>query len=248
MSSQASPKRAITRSRVERVDRLGPATRDAMFALFARHYEGAERETFARDLAGKQRVILLLDRAGEVAGFSTIQLLEMTVEGVRRLVVFSGDTVIDQNAWGQKRLQRTFTRFLIQTKLRYPWRRVYWFLISKGYKTYLLMRRNLTSYPNHRGATPSAIQEVMDHVARIKFPEHYDAESGLVVLPENTTVRADVRDLRPEDRVDPDIDFFLERNPEWRQGHELCCLAELRLYELFGAALKYALPRRARRR
>ena len=43
---------------------------DAAFALFRDAYDGADRGRFARDLAEKQRIILLRDRdSGELKGF-----------------------------------------------------------------------------------------------------------------------------------------------------------------------------------
>src|SRR5687767_7809399 len=41
---------------------LDAGTRDAAFALFRAHYEGADQARFEHDLSDKQRVILLRDR------------------------------------------------------------------------------------------------------------------------------------------------------------------------------------------
>ena len=70
--------------------------------------------------------------------------------------------MIDKDCWGEKQLQRAFTKFLVRCRLRHPWRRIYWFLISKGFKTYLLMRNNFASWPNHREATPDEVRAVLD--------------------------------------------------------------------------------------
>jgi len=234
----AAPRR-ITRTRVEPVGRLTAADREAMWALFARYYDKVTRAEFERDLDEKQYLIRMHDAAGGLCGFSTIQVLETRLGGRAVEAVFSGDTVIDRSVWGQKQLQRVFTRFLIGRKLRRPFGRVYWFLISKGHKTYLLMRNNLTMFPNYERATPPDVRTVLDHVARLKYPDRYDPDRGVIAYPDGSAVRSDVADVTPEAREDPDVRFFLERNPGWLHGDELCCLAELRLRELLLAGLKY---------
>ena len=236
----------IERTAVVSVARLAPELREAMFALLETYYDKVTRDDFARDLAEKQRVILMHGEGGELAGFSTIQLIESAHEGRRILTVFSGDTVIARPYWGQKQLQRRFTRFLIGLRLRHPRRRVFWFLISKGYKTYLLMRRNLTCYPNHEGPTPPDAQAILDHVAGLKYPDRYDRERGVIAYPDGSAVRPEAHCLDPGIERDPDIAYFLAANPGWTHGDELCCLAEIRLGELLGAGVKYALRRRKR--
>jgi len=211
-----------------------------MYELMARYYSGMSREGFERDLDEKQHVIRMLDAEGGLAGFSTIQVLHSTYAGRKVVTVFSGDTVIDERCWGQKALQRAFVSFLISVRLRYPLRKVYWFLISKGYKTYLLMSNNLHMFPNSRGKTPAGAQAALHHVAKLKYPEKYDAERG-VIASCGAAVKYAAADLAEADLENPDIRFFCERNPGWKQGDELCCLADVRLRELALCVLKYTL-------
>jgi len=236
----------ITKTRIQRVDRLSGDDRDAMFALLDAYYDKVTRAEFDQDLAEKTFVIRMHGEQ-ELAGFSTIQLLESELGGRRILTVFSGDTVIARPYWGQKQLQKRFTRFLIQTRLRYPTRRVFWFLISKGYKTYLLMRNNLTCYPNYEGPTPADVKQLLDHVSGLKYPEHYDPQRGVIAYPDGSAVKPEAHCLDSRAAQDPDIQFFLQANPGWVHGDELCCLAELHLSELLTAGLKYALRLRRRK-
>lgn len=244
----AAARRTIVRATVEPVARLGAADREEMFALFARYYDRVTREQFEADLAGKQRLIRMFDQTGRLSGFSTIQLIEGREGRRRTLTLFSGDTVVDRDCWGQKWLQRAFSRELLRLRLRHPLRRLYWFLISKGYKTYLLMRNNFTMYPNHERPTPPAVQATLDRVARLKFGDRYQAARGVVSFEQGAAVKPEAADVPALDAAAPDVRFFLERNPGWVNGDELCCLAELRLLELIGAGLKYTFTRRRARR
>jgi hypothetical protein len=221
--------------------------REAMFTLFEKYYRSVTRERFLADLAEKQLVIRIFS-GEELAGFSTIQLIPTDFDGRRILTVFSGDTVIDRRWWGTKALQRAFFFFLMRMKLTHPMTSVFWFLISKGHKTYLLMRNNFTSWPNRHEATPPRVQSLLHQVARIKFHEHYDAASGIVRFPECLgAVRPDFIDVPLDDAVDPDVRFFLERNPGHVAGDELCCLAEIQMSELLQAGVKYLVAKPLRR-
>lgn len=235
------PGRRITRTTIDRVPRLSAGQRDEMFELLTRYYDGVTREQFEADLDAKQRVIRMLDAEGGTAGFSTIQVLPVEYQGRRSLAVFSGDTVIDHECWGQKQLQKAFTRFLIRCWLRNPFGGVYWFLISKGFKTYLLMRNNFASWPNHRQATPPEVQAVLHEVAQRKYPDHYDPARGVISFPGvvASAVKGEFLALTDEELRNPEIRFFLEKNPGYEQGDELCCLAKVRLRELIWIALKY---------
>ena len=92
--------------------------RAQMLALMQVCYAGVSAERFTRDLSEKQYVILLsARRSGELVGFSTLRVAEEQVEGRSVEVVFSGDTVIHPDYWGQKELQVRFGRFMLARKL-----------------------------------------------------------------------------------------------------------------------------------
>ena len=76
--------------------------RREMFSLYARYYDGTSWARFSRDLADKDRVLLLRDDAGSLQGFSTMALYERMFEGRPLRVLFSGDTVVDESHWGQQ--------------------------------------------------------------------------------------------------------------------------------------------------
>ena len=85
------------------VPRLSEADCQAMEGLYRAHYDGAPAEAFRRDLAVKERAILLRDAEG-VRGFSTLRRL--TVGG--RKVLFSGDTVVAASCRNQTGLAGAF--------------------------------------------------------------------------------------------------------------------------------------------
>lgn len=223
------------RARIVRVSALDEATRAAMWQIFSAHYAAVDFRTFRSDLEQKQEVILVFAaEGGPLCGFSTLEYYERVVSGRRVGVVFSGDTVVAREYWGQTALQRAFNRAITRRKLFRPWRPLYWFLISKGYKTYLLLSRNFVSYwPRHDRPTPPGVRGLVDGLARQRFGSAYCADSGVVhfercagrLRPEVAPV--DQRALREEE-----VRFFLAKNPGYADGDELCCLGQISIRQL----------------
>lgn len=203
---------------------LTDAIRAEMWSLFADTYADVDRDSFERDLAAKDHVILLTD-GPLVRGFSTVvREHRRLASGRAAVVVFSGDTVIHADYRGQTALQWAFFRYIVATKLRWPQRLVVWYLISKGYKTYLLLSRNFTCFfPRRDAGTPDWARALIDELSLARFPDSYDAASGLLRF------GAPHGRLKPgvapvEGEPDPDVRFFSARNPGHADGDELCCI------------------------
>jgi hypothetical protein len=210
---------------------LDRTTVDIAFDLFASLYLGADRTRFEEDLSEKQLVILLRDASdGTLRGFSTVRLDDVAYGRRRARLVYSGDTAIHPAYWGQKCLQRAFSMVLVREKLRHPTRPLLWFLISKGYKTYLLLVNHFpralprVDHPGH-----PRLQETLRRVACSRFGDAFNETTGVISYDSpRERVR---RDVAPIDRPllsDPHVAFFAARNPGYDRGDELACLAHVR--------------------
>jgi hypothetical protein len=223
------------------VSELDRSTIAAAFALFHAAYEGADRLRFERDLAEKQHVILLFDRETRLLrGFSTVLVRRIDRPSGHATVVFSGDTVIDRAYWGQKQLQLAFARLLVALKMRAPLEPLYWFLISKGYRTYLLLANAFPrAIPRLDKAEDEELRQVLDGLATERFGTDYDASRGLVrYAVAHEHVREGVAPLTDDALRNPHVRFFAERNPGHAAGDELACLADVRLRDLARAVLR----------
>lgn len=227
---------------------LDDATRAAAFALFAATYDNAVRERFERDLNEKQHVILLHDRdTSALKGFSTVLVREIHSPRGPATLVFSGDTVIDRQYWGQKRLQMAFLRLLVTLKLRTPGRPVYWFLLSKGYRTYLLLANAFPHAVPRPDGDDDALRTMLDRVATERFGVEYESSSGVVrYATPHERVREGIAPVTPEALANPNVRFFVERNPDHASGVELACLADVRLRDLARVAVRIAIARARR--
>jgi len=223
---------ARLKARTSRIVDVTAAERDRLFEIFSKYYDAVGREQFDADFSAKDAVILLYTPDdGRLQGLSTLKNVELNVDGRRVRGVFSGDTVIEKAFWGQGSLGVEFLKYLFREMARAPLVPFYWFLISKGYKTYLLMANNFDEHwPRYEEDTPAFERAVMDAAMRDLYADHYDAARGLVVFDESHgQLRTGVAGIDDTLRLDnPRVAFFAEKNPGWMNGDELVCLARMR--------------------
>ncbi len=213
---------------VRPVERLSPGERGEMFALMGRYFANVSRTVFERDLSEKEWCILLTDASGRVKGFSTMMLVRAEVDDRSVAAVYSGDTIVDREHWGESILSRLWSGQAFDLASRLPEEPVYWFLLSSGYKTYRFLTTFFEEfYPTHERETPPRVKRVMDTLAHARFPGRFDPEAG-VVYPENAApLRPGVADVTGRRLADPHVAFFVRANPGHARGDELVCLTEL---------------------
>ncbi|MBI5507241.1 MAG: hypothetical protein HY903_00685 [Deltaproteobacteria bacterium] len=210
---------------------LSASERLEMWRLFCRFYDDVTRAQFDLDLDAKDDVILLLSGDGVLQGFSTLARYSLAACGRRYQIVFSGDTIVDPRYWGQTALQLAFYRYVLATKLRCPWRPLYWFLITKGYRTYLLLSRNFLEYwPRHDRPTPPEVGALLAAVAGGRFPAAWRPALGILrFAAARGRLKESVAPITPELLRHADIRFFVAKNPGHAAGDELCCLGRIDL-------------------
>lgn len=201
-----------------------------MWKVFEKYYADISYERFLRDLSSKNHVILLF-ADHKLAGFSTIKVFKEKIGNQKITAIYSGDTIIEEAYWGQTALQREFYNFLVKTWFLNLDSTVYWFLISKGYKTYCLLTRNFAEHwPRHEKATPAFESALIDRLSGSLFGSAWKKELGVLQF-ENPMGRLknNVAPISEELRKFPDIRFFAEQNPHHENGDELCCLGKFDL-------------------
>ena len=238
------------------VSRIDEQTVKSMFQLFSRFYSEVDFEQFYSDLQEKDECVLLstgvcADGHSEpdgIVGFTTLRReRDPGIFGATYL--FSGDTVLDPRCWGRRILERAFFWTMLREKLRAPWRRLHWMLISKGFVTYLMMVRNFpSSFPRCDQPTPARLRERLDRFYSRRYPETYCVGSGLVRA---TSAKGAVKGRLavPKGAMlrDPDVKFFVRKNPGYGDGDELACIAEVRVRD-FARHFATAVRRRRNRR
>lgn len=215
--------------RVQRPQELTLAERNEMYGLLADYFVNVTRPHFETDLAEKEWGILLADSTGRIQGFSTLMRLQMTVDNQPIVAFFSGDTIIHRDYWGEVELPRLWGRHVFNlAETIGNEARVYWFLISSGYKTYRFLPVFFREFfPTYLRPTPPAAKRILDALACQKFPSEYDAERGIIRLAQAAPLRPGIAEVTERRLKDPHVAFFVAANPGHAQGDQLPCLVEL---------------------
>ncbi len=198
-----------------------------MFELLAQHFDGVTPQHFVRDLAEKN-LALLLRRGEALVGFSTLLAYATDFEGTAVNVIYSGDTIVRQDAWGTMALPRAWVAGVESLRATLPPVRCFWLLLTSGFRTYRFLPVFWREFfPRFDAPTPSERQRLLDQLAAARFGAQFEARAGIVRFPHPQRLRAGLDEVPPGRGKDPHIAFFLARNPGHANGDELVCLTEL---------------------
>jgi len=216
-----------------------------MHKIFVQYYHNADLKTFVTDMGAKTGVIILQDKKEKrIVGFSTWTEIELIAGGKKSLGIFSGDTVVEKKYWGNKELQKRFVKQLLKTKIKKPKTPIFWLLISKGYKTYLLLTNNFPNhYPRH-DKNNIKLESIVDDYCQQLYPSAYNTTHRLLDFGDKYQHLKDDVAAITQDMTDshPDIRHFEQLNPSWRQGTELPCVGEVSIKMVWQFMRKNILP------
>ncbi len=218
-------------SKTIKISSLRPNQIHEMFAIFEKFYDNVSLDRFKSDLSNKSRVILLLTQKKEIKGFSTLDEFDLDLHNKNYRILYSGDTIISSEYWGTPVLTLAFLKYMTLLKLRFPTRPVWWFLISKGYKTYLLLANNfLNYYPRLDKETPNEHKDLIAALSEKIYPGKFNHKTGIIEFRsgEHEKLKEYVAPITKELKTKyPKIAFFDEQNPNWKNGDELSCIGEV---------------------
>lgn len=217
-------------ARYRDIDRLAPADIRRMYEIFRQYYGNTDLDTFLADMSRKTGVFMIRRRSDrEIVGYSTVALMDLTLQGRKVKGVFSGDTIIEREYWGSRALVFSFFLYLVRVILRYPTTPVFWLLISKGYKTYLLLANNFFRFYPHPEGQYTEYESLVQEYADKLFPNCFDAERKVLDFGESYQfLIGDVAPITEEMRNRyPRIAFFEQCNPDWQKGNELPCVGRI---------------------
>jgi len=200
--------------------------RDTMYALMAACYANIRRTAFEADLDAKHWLVQLRSRAtGELVGFSTQVLLQVDVLSTTVDALYSGDTVVDRCHWGDPALAHVWGNFALDLINRNTSRPLYWFLTSKGFRTYRFLPLFFCEfYPRADMPTPSWDRAVLDALGVRVASTRFDRASQIIRADgAKDFLKAEIG--APQSRMTKDrhVRFFVESNPGHARGDELCC-------------------------
>ena len=155
---------------------------DDFYKLMEMHYENIKMEKFLADLNEKDEVFVIYEDS-LVRGFSTIKKIKLEIDSDVIIGIFSGDTIIEKGySWGME-FQKEWIKYCLKEceKNKQNNIKTYWFLISKGIKTYMYLPLYFNKfYPNKNGKSTEIEIKIIDKYATLLYEDRYIKEKGII--------------------------------------------------------------------
>lgn len=207
-----------------------------MYNLFIQYYDNTPLDTFVKDMSKKTGVFVIYRRQDDsIVGFSTIINFEVQADGQTARCLFSGDTVVDRRYWGTSALRITTFLYVLRQKILHPFTPLYWYLISMGYRTYMVMANNFPNYyPSVDGDDPH-LRNIAVEASEHLFPGMLDRNRMMIHFGEDACkLKGDVTPISDAERAHRKIAFFEKRNPNWMHGDEMPCVGAFDFAMIWG--------------
>lgn len=227
-------------SRIVSIHDLSPLDIDFMFRLMGAYYDNIKRETFEKDLNTKKGVLLVYDDRVSLCGFTTYDVFNVRYRNEIVNVLYSGDTVIQEEYWGHMETSRMFMSLLQKCRQECEGM-LYWFLITKGIRTYRLLPLYFRFYhPSYHADTPSYEKELIAFLSDYKFGRYYKKDEGIIrFAQEGDYLKTEYAHIAENKLMNPHIRFFCDANPGYTSGDYLPCIAQIHRENLTERALRF---------
>lgn len=249
--SKFSQNRQDPKSVFRPISRFTETDLQQMYSIYQKYYENTRYELFVQDFKKKTGAFLILHpHTQQIVGFSTVLNCDIKIDGKSHHAVFSGDTIIEKQYWGSRALQFAMFHYMLKLKLKHPFEPIYWMLISKGFKTYLLLANNYASYWPHPEGKCRELQPIVEAYCEQYFAGYFDRSKGVLDFGDDyQPLKGEVAPITAELlEKNAKIRFFESRNPEWRRGTELPCVGELQWRDILRYSKHFALKTTSRGR
>lgn len=187
------------------------------------HYNEVDYSRFGTDLLAKDKVILIY-REEKIVGFSTLKIFNFQWKGKVVRILFSGDTIVDFRSWGQLALFKGFGTLL--ANYLQDTTPLYWLLISKGFRTYLILPTFFYKFVPSPGKVNKELIDLRDSIGRYMWQEKYDDDTGIYYARKDR-LKEEFASIPEKYKNNKYVNFFLKANPTYYLGDELVCVAPI---------------------
>lgn len=224
----------MLRATLPRIEQISASDRRCMLRLMQATYAEVDPESFEHDLEAKDRAVLLWNGA-ELRGFSTLTFLDLSIDGLRVSVVFSGDTVVHEKNRNTMALPKAWCELMAERLSTEPGVPLYWLLTSKGYKTYRYLPIFFRDYFPRPDRKLTVCEEkiILTTVAELGITK-IDTQQWLIPAARRSQkLHPGVAEISEDRRRNPEIAFFEKANPNHARGDELICLVRFSNENMF---------------
>lgn len=207
---------------------ITPQTWDEIWRLTQAFYD-TERGYAEGKLKEHRRTVLFRSR-GERAlvGMASVDVYPVVFRSRRLAVIYTSHVLLHEQHRGHNLIQRLGLRTFLGTRLRYPFRPIYWFFDTFSYKSYLLLPRNFRDFwPRFDRRTPEWEHALMNQLASQTYGPAWRPAQGIVARSGQKRLRPETAPLEQKLAGTPDLEFFARANPDHAEGDMLVCLCPL---------------------
>lgn len=217
----------MLKGKVKKINEFTEEEISSMYRLMSQFYDDTKEEVFRKDFLDKDYCLVLYSEENILVGFTTQKILQVDVNGKIVHGIFSGDTIIHKDYWGDMELFKVWADFWFSYAEDYE--EFYWFLICKGYKTYRMLPLFWTEfYPDYRRETPEFEKSIIDAYGKMLYPNDYNENTGVMEYQaKKDKLKLGVADIGAKELKNKDVQFFCEKNPDYINGNDLACLAKI---------------------
>lgn len=219
-----APRAPLVRLRRFTVGALGDAEREAIvdetYAIFGIYFAGHDRETFRRIAmhSPETRLALLQTRAGATAGFATMNIDRLTLDG-RVHAAVSASVFVRPGYRGGTFAAAFLLSEILAFRLRNPGVPLGYLGCVLGPTTYQRFARFFPrTYPNRRDGFPPETARIARTFLEARGLRIEGAAPGIVNLGARPLRTARITPARASD---PDVQYFRSVNPGYTEGHAL---------------------------
>jgi hypothetical protein len=209
---------------------IAATTQQRMFELMRSNYDFMTKDNFLADLNQKQYVGLLYDKEQTVQGFTTYAINPQNCGTSEYNILFSGDTIIAPEHWGSHELTRGFCKSVGQFMAWDIHKKWYWYLLSKGHRTYMYLPLFFEAY--YPSVAPSSsdnlLAAIADAVSQCLYPKYWQKELGILKFDTKIgQLTPKLAEATFQKAKKQHVAFFLKKNPQFYEGEELVCITDL---------------------
>ena len=205
-----------------------------MYTLMQDNYDYVLLENFKKDLLQKDYVGVLTDINNIIQGFTTYAINPKNYSSNEFNIMFSGDTVISENYTGSQALTKGWVDTVAFFIKKYPNKKLLWFLMSKGYKTYLYLPFFFQKYypALEKDRNDLRLIDIINNVSEILYPNNWNKLTGIIKFNKKIGQIKERHISKSVDKNNKHVDFFIQKNPGYTEGDELVCMAEVNINNL----------------
>lgn len=202
---------------------LTEAQKVEMWNVYQKYYHYS-KESFMERIPKNTHYSFYYD-GNKLIGFTGLRINHLKVEGKKRLLMYFGQTVVEQAYRGNSLIQTTGFKLCLKYFKEILSRQAYFWADALTYRAYLVFAKTLENfYPARAEATPSSTQNLMDHIGNLHYGDTYDLTTGTIIKSEKFVNDMSVA-INAKAMEDPDIAFYAQANPTSNEGNGLLVMA-----------------------